>query len=294
MREEVVVVGAGPAGIAAAVQLKRSGHDPLVIESGVPGGLLRTAWRVENYPGFPNGIAGNELSETIANGLEEWDVRLERTEVNRIDLSENGFTIRTAEDDLEAVRVILATGTEPLPFDCQGLDELPKDRVHRDIIGLREVTDSTFVIIGGGDAAFDYSLALAENGNRCVILYRSQGARCLPLLLDWVNEQVDVEVHGSTEVRRVAWINDRIAVRTEGLVVTDIFADHLIIAIGRRPRDGMLSDSVRSEMKRLTADGLLYVIGDVANGPFRQTAIAAGDGVKAAMEVHERLKECSE
>jgi len=290
-----VVIGAGPAGIAAAVQLKRSGHDPLVLESGEPGGLLRTAWRVENYPGYPKGIGGRELAASIAAGLGEWSVRVERTEARELGLDDGGFVIETAGGRIHAGRVIVATGTEPLPYTCPGLDGVPFERVHRDIIGLREETESTFVIIGGGDAAFDYALALAENGNKIVILYRSPGARCLPLLLDWACDAANIECHGSTEVRRVAWINDdRIAVRTRGLVQTDIFADHLMIATGRRPRDGLLSEAVRNGMDRLRADGLLYVIGDVANGPYRQTAIAAGDGVRAAMEIHDRLTERKE
>ena len=290
-----MVIGAGPAGIAAAVQLKRSGHDPLVLEGGEPGGLLRTAWRVENYPGYPNGIAGRELAANVAAGLEEWSVRVERAEALELGLDGGGFVIETSGGRIHAGSVIVATGTEPLPYACPGLDGIPSERVHRDIIGLREETERTFVIVGGGDAAFDYALALAENGNKIVILYRSPGARCLPLLLDWAYNVADIECHGSTEVRRVAWINDdRIAVRTEGLVRTDIFADHLVIAIGRRPRDGLLSEAVRNGMDRLRADGLLYVIGDVANGPYRQTAIAAGDGVRAAMEIHERITEIKE
>lgn len=295
MKEDIAVIGAGPAGIAAAVQLKRSGHDPLVLESGEPGGLLRTAWRVDNYPGHPNGIGGRELAASVAAGLEEWSVRVERTEVLELDLDGNGFEIATPKGRFHADRVIIATGTEPLPYTCPGLDGIPPERVHRDIIGLREETERTIVIIGGGDAAFDYALALAEKGNRCVVLYHSPGARCLPLLLEWACDVADIECHGSTEVRRVVWINDdRIAVRTEGLVHTDLFADHLIVAIGRKPRDGFLSEAVRNDMDRLRADGLLYVIGDVANGPYRQTAIAVGDGVRAAMEIHERLTESRE
>ena len=155
----VAVIGCGPAGIAAAVQLVREGHPPLVFEGKRPGGLLRNANLVENYPGCPGGISGPELVERMLAQLEEHSVEVRREEVLELVCDEKSFSLRTGSGVYAALRVVLAPGTRPrvltVPDDCRG-------RVFSEVAEMGDVSGKRVAIIGAGDAAFDYALNLGR------------------------------------------------------------------------------------------------------------------------------------
>ncbi|MCI0497752.1 MAG: NAD(P)/FAD-dependent oxidoreductase [Thermoplasmata archaeon] len=288
--EEIAIVGAGPAGIAAAVQLTRSGRDPIVFEREGPGGMVRNAWRVENYPGFPDGIPGAELAQRMVAGLERWGTRVVAEEVTDLDLTPDGegFVLRTPSRERTTRAVIVASGTDPLPFAIPGLETVPPERFHREVYGLRDVEGASIAIIGGGDAAFDYALSLGER-NLAFILNRSFHARALNLLEDAAASSESVRRLDSTRVTALRSDGSRIFVRTEGACPMEFVVDHVVAAVGREPAISFISDAVLSARVDLEAKGLFYMVGDVARGSFRQVAIAVGDGLEAAMAVHRAL-----
>jgi thioredoxin reductase len=108
----VVVVGAGPAGIAAAIYLKRAGIDPLVFERDEVGGLLRNAHSVENYPGFPDGVSGQELVELLKRQLVRWRIDVRMEEVHKISREGDVFIVVSESGEVFAKSVIVATGTK--------------------------------------------------------------------------------------------------------------------------------------------------------------------------------------
>jgi thioredoxin reductase len=113
--EDVIVIGAGPAGIAAAIQLRRQGIDPVVFEKDAIGGLLRNANLVENYPGFPGGITGIDLVALLKKQLTEYSVRVITEDVTNLDYDGEFFVAKTANQGYHSRIMLIALQPEPSP-----------------------------------------------------------------------------------------------------------------------------------------------------------------------------------
>ncbi|OGD76830.1 MAG: hypothetical protein A2Y64_02315 [Candidatus Coatesbacteria bacterium RBG_13_66_14] len=283
------VVGCGPAGIAAAIQLARHGVEFFLFERGRPGGLLWNAHRVENYPGFPGGIPGPNLVGLFLRQLEEGGIVPIAEEVSGLERRPGGFILRTTVGEYEAARVVLATGTRPKPWDGPAVPPECADRVHTEVHPLRGLAGRKVVIIGAGDAAFDYALGLAGS-NDVTILNRGTRTRCLPLLERRASREPRIRYRAQTSPVKLGFADGRLLVQcTAGGATVDLEADHLLLAVGREPDLGLLAADLLDGDGRPVAG--LFVIGDAAGGRCRQAAIAVGDGVRAAMTIANDLDE---
>jgi len=284
-REAVSIIGAGPAGIAAAIQLKRGGVAPLVVEKERVGGLLKNAHRVENYPGFPDGIAGIDLVSLLERQLAGHGIEVLFEEVINVELDGRAFCVATTQRRLISSIVVVASGTKPRKSSDVAIGSGAEERIFYEMYPLRDVVGKKIAIIGAGDAAFDYALNMGRH-NDILILGRSEKSRCLPLLRERAEQSPRITILNETIVRRIA-------IGREGLQIECVsrerqtchHVDFLVFAIGREPKLDFLSETVRKQRRGLEESGLLYQIGDVHNGLFRQTAIAVGDGIKAAMRI---------
>ena len=285
---DVAVIGAGPAGIAAAIQLKRFGLEPAVIERERIGGLLVNANLVENYPGFPSGIRGVDLVRLFEAQLQRVGVRVSFEEVVALDYAET-FVLKTTRREFGARSVVIATGTRPRSPEGIEIPANAKARVFFEVHPIAEVEGKTVAIVGAGDAAFDYALNLSRR-NDVVLLNRTVRRRCLPLLWERVQRTSRIAYKEDTILSAVHAAGERLR-----LIVTgrggawELEADYVIFAIGRIPCLDFLSERIKAQIDRLEGEGMLYRIGDVKNGLYRQTAIAVGDGIRAAMSICERF-----
>ncbi len=319
----IAVIGAGPAGVAAAIQLKRGGFDPLVFERDRVGGLLVEANLVENYPGFPDGIAGHELALLMAAHLSRAGVNVVREEVALLERSKDAFSVHTPSGVTTAGTVVIASGTGPKALKGVRISRQAKDRVVYGIRGLEDVRDGRVAVIGGGEAAFDYALNIARH-NDVTILHRSSHPRCIPVLRERCEASPRITYHSNTTVEEISATRDGVMLRCTGQPAgemdhaaargsereTDrtsaggselgadhipvggsksetkcITADYVVVAIGRVPCLGFLGSGLVAQLDVLRRAGLLYLVGDVTNASARQAAISAGDGVRAAMEI---------
>jgi len=273
---EVAIIGAGPAGIAAAVQLKRYGIEPLVFEKGRIGGLLWNANLVENYPGFPGGIPGPELVGKLEAQLRKASVDVIYEEVVRL---EEGFGLKTEGGSYTADIVVVASGTEPRRFPGR-ISEKVEGRVFYEVYPLRDLAGARVAVVGAGDAAFDYALNLARR-NEVVLLNRGYKPKCLPLLWERARTTPSIAYREDVEVMEVLPSEGGVGLlcRTDG-GEEKVEIDYVLFAIGRQPKLDFMSPELRGRtLERL------HFIGDVKNGRFRQTAIAVGDGIRVAMEI---------
>jgi len=324
----VAIIGAGPAGIAAAVQLQRSGITPLLFEQTNIGGLLNNAFFVENYPGFPKGISGINLVKKFTMHLDTWGINVVKSRVIKVYKNKKDFILQTSAKKYRVQILIVASGTKPkLPdIDLSGCNE----KTLFEVYPIRNIKNKRIVIVGSGDAALDYALNLGRN-NKITILNRNNKIKGLDLLFKRIKKisqsgNGKITFFKNTKILALKQLNNCLSREIQlascnttcpvkcnsltgepfhqrsifhrDLIIkvlnkqkgeTSICCDYVLFAIGREPAIDFLS----SPLKRIFPDGdnkSIYFLGDVRQGNLRQTAIATGDGIKAAMEIAQELK----
>jgi thioredoxin reductase (NADPH) len=284
---EIIIIGGGPAGITAAIQLQRYGCDPLLFEKRELGGLLWNANLVENYPGFPNGVRGEKLIGLMQKQVERLDVQVKREEVLEVKKDGNGFSVETENAVYESKYLVVASGTKSQPMPVVISPEA-RAKVFTEVWPLLNEEEKQIVIVGAGDAAFDYALNLSKKRNNVTILNRGETVKCLALLFDRAAQEARIRYRARVAVSRI--VLDETATRLKVQCdAENVEADYVLFAIGRVPNRDFLSEEIRRRETELVQSGQLYFVGDVKNELFRQVAIAAGDGLRAAMQIYSRI-----
>ena len=274
--------------MTCAIQLQRYGLEPLLLEKRELGGLLWNANLVENYPGFPNGVRGEKLIGLMKKQIERLGVEIKREEVAKVEWDGTQFSVVTQCATHATDFLVVASGTNPRPLPEVVSPEARK-RVFTEVWPLADVTDKQIVIIGAGDAAFDYAINLVKKRNFVTILNRGETVKCLPLLFERATREAQITYRVGVIVSAVKVDETGTRLNVENDAGT-LDADYVLYAIGRVPNVEFLSDEIRQRKNELVKAGQLYFIGDVKNELFRQVAIAAGDGLRAAMEIYSQIE----
>jgi thioredoxin reductase (NADPH) len=293
----VTIVGAGPAGIAASIYLKRAELHPILLEKNEPGGLLRHAFLVENYPGFPGGITGIELVERFVEQLHAAEVSITKSGVKHVRHHDDTFLIETDQGRLVSSAIIIASGTTPRKLGIKVSASIKGTLLFYDprSIPLRgNGVKKRILVIGGGDIAFDYTLTLLNWGHEVTIVSRSEPT-CLPILQERVrNNGATIQIMSSPE--EIVEHRDDILLRCRrNNHVEELPADYILVACGRDPNTSFLSPTLKkcfdntSDFPQTCIPGL-YFAGDVIRGTYRQVGVAVGDGIHAAMMVEHYLR----
>ncbi len=289
---DIIVIGAGPAGIAASIYLKRAGIEPLIFEKGEVGGLLLNANLVENYPGFPQGISGRELVQLFKDQLLRLEIEVLKKEVNNISIGDGTLTLSAGSEHIDSRAIIIATGTKPKKLGIEGESELIGRKLFyeiKDIPPLRK--NNKYVIIGGGDAAFDYAINISAEVKSVDIIFKGKHPKCIQLLSERVQAMENIRPHPN--------IMPSAFEENEGIVTKcksesgemDFPSDFALVACGREPNIDFLPEL---EIVKINEDGGcetpgLFFAGDVRRGKKRQVGIAVGDGIICAMSALEFL-----
>jgi len=289
---KVAIIGGGPAGMICAVQLKRYGIELVLFERKRLGGLLWNANLVENYPGFPGGIPGAELAGRMIAQFESQSLAARPEEVIGVDHDGESFLVAAGSETTKAAVLVVATGTQPNRFPSGLIPPEAQNRVFYEVADLPDVRGKTVAVIGAGDAAFDYALQLSRRGCRALIFNRSSEIRSLPLLVSRAEASGQIEYHPNTALTAVKAGGDGLRLEmVDGRAEKTYKVDMLLGALGRTGCLPAFSPRLAADREKLSAAGQFHLIGDVHNGIYRQTAIAAGDGLRAAMIIYQYLKE---
>ena len=293
---DLAVIGAGPAGATCAMQADRYGIDAVVIDPQLPGGLVRCAHRIDNLPGFPDGISGKIFARLLADQLIRCNVPVIAATADGVQRTETGFLIRAGENDLACRALLLATGTRPLPFYVPGYSYAAETgRAHRDIRSLPlELSDAEVVVVGSGEAAVDSALSAALRGGRVTVVCRGNMVRAQRMLIREAAEQRVQFAHGYSLAAvehlggglALEWIGEEGTKRT--------VSDHLVVCIGREPRlslyRALVSDGPNPQSIATPVPGL-FLAGDVIRGAMRFVTTSAGDGMRAAELINRFLND---
>ena len=279
--DRIAIIGLGPGGISCAIQLHRYGLRPRIFEPSDTPGLLKNANLVENYPGFPEGITGSELYARFMKQLEQYSPDIVRSRVNKVVREEAQFILDAGEDVGRYKFVVLSTGTRPQELD---LDH-PREKTFYEVADVpRDLKN--ILILGGGDAAFDYALNLKDQEKEIWIVCRGERPKCLGLL-EKRCQDAGIETIIGTGVTSITEDQGRISATLENGL--QIEADCLLCALGRAPKLDPVDKDIRETLDNGGNVEGLFLVGDVKNGLRRQVGIAVGDGLKAAMEIWEMM-----
>ncbi len=281
---DLAVVGAGPAGCAAAVQATRMGLSVLLLDrTGRAGGLTANAWRIENYPGLEEPVPGPEYVRRLRLLLNRFGLKVQRTEIGSVESCGDSLVLAgTGVRDLRARTVVLATGTAPRSAGFRG--ERGSALVHTEVRRLDDMSAGHALVLGGGEAALDYALSLADWGWRSTVLVRSKRIRAEGRLLDAVRARKDIRLICGASLLEL----EESGVRATALIQTAegrrrVQTDAVLVAVGRRPVIPDLPSGARVDGPG-PVRGLrgAFCAGDAAVGSLGQACTAAGQGLEAA------------
>jgi len=293
---DVAIVGGGPAGMTAAVQAYRSDMSVVLFEKKELGGLLHNANLVENFPAERTPLSGPELVKVFESHLKKFDIEVRMEEVQVIGRTNEGlFKLESSINIYFSRVVILAAGTVPKEIKLEGMENISKGRVFFEIKDLYPLPENKeFVLIGGGDAVFDYSLQLQRFNNKVTILVRSEKPKCLSLLKRRVEQkEKEIRVFYGTDIGYIDEDKNssklKVNFRTDGKE-NELSFDFLICAVGRKANDILLKTpglgfdfELLNPVNGKTNIPGLYLAGDIKSGLYRQVGIAVGSGLMAAM-----------
>jgi thioredoxin reductase (NADPH) len=295
--ENVVIIGAGAAGLTAAIYTARANLSPLVVEGMQPGGQLTTTSDVENYPGFPHGIDGTKLMDDMREQAERFGTKCKFGEVTNVIFDSSPFTIElNGEEVIKSKTVIIATGATAKYLGIESEQRL----IGRGVSACATCDgafyrDVPVVVVGGGDTACEEAIFLTKFASKVTIIHRRDEFRASKIMADRVFENEKIDVQWNCVVDEV--LDDEmgvIGVKIKNMMtneISEIECKGYFSAIGHKPNtDIFLKYLETDDVGYLIADGVktsipgVYAAGDVADKIYRQAVTAAGTGCAAALE----------
>lgn len=303
--EPVVVLGGGVGGLTAALYLARAGRETIVIEGREPGGLLTQSHRVQNWPGERE-IDGALLMERMRKQAEESGAKVYREELVRVNFSKRPFLLTTRSLDgksvvrnLKAHSCIIAMGTRPNFLGVVGEGDYWGRGVTNCAVCDGPLYDQRTVgVVGGGDAALLEALYLSEIAKQVYIFVRRDRFRTVEReRLKRLQSSPNVKIFYQTEVQEVLGDGSQVTgVRFKKGEKTSLLPlDGLFLAIGSKPNTELFRGALEldaagyillTEGQKTSVEGV-YAVGDVVDPIYKQAISAAGDGAKAALQLHQ-------
>ena len=304
-KEQVVIIGGGPAGYTAALYAARANLSPVVLTGSTVGGQLSLTSEIENFPGFPESLGGMDLMDRMREQAERFGAVMKYEEVVSVDFDPGAHRIRTDRGEYTAKAAVISTGSSPRLLGVPG-----EDTFFGRGVSTCATCDGAFyrdrkvAVVGGGDSAMEEGLFLTRFASRVWIIHRRRELRASRIMQEralghpkitfqWgsvIDEVLGDETAGVTGVRVRELETDRVRV---------LDAEGLFIAIGHTPNTGIFRDKldldeqgyILTDRRQRTSVPGVFAGGDVQDHVYRQAVTAAGTGCAAAMEAEKYIAE---
>ncbi|NPV41885.1 MAG: thioredoxin-disulfide reductase [Anaerolineae bacterium] len=293
--EDILILGTGPAGLAAALYAARADLRPLLLTGTEIGGQAATTDRIENYPGFPDGVGGTELADLFQKNAERFGARLEYDTATQVDLSSRPFSVKTYSKEFKARALIIATGASPNKLGVPGEESFRGKGVsYCATCDGWFFKDKDVAVVGGGDSALEEAIFLTRYAKTVTIIHRREELRAGALLqkraktnpkIKFIWNSVVEEIRGDQGVSSLLIQNVQDGGKSE-LPVNGIF-----IFIGHSPNTQLFTNQLKMDDKNyIIADAHMntsvagvFAAGEVCDAFFRQVITSAGMGAAAAI-----------
>jgi len=293
---KTLILGSGPAGLAAALYAARADLAPLVLTGTELGGQAALTFAIENYPGFPEGVGGAELGDLFQKQAERFGARVEFDSAYSADLSSRPFKVTADSGDFQADSLIIATGASPIHLNIPGETQLTGKGVsYCATCDGWFFKDKKVVVVGGGDSALEEGLFLTRYASSVTIFHRRDSLRGGAVLQKRTLAHPKIQFVWTTVLTEVVGDEKMEAVKTKNLQTGEesVFpADGLFIFIGHTPNTKMFEGQLEMENGYIKVDERMntsvegvYAAGEAADSHFRQVVTSAGMGAAAAIEV---------
>jgi thioredoxin reductase (NADPH) len=318
MKEKLVIIGSGPAGWTAAIYAARANLSPLVFEGAgsrtmIPGGQLMFTTDVENYPGFPEGVTGQEMMMSFRKQAERFGTRIFTEDVVQVDLSATPKVLTSSGGKtVHADSVIIATGANAKWLDIPGEEELARmgGGVSACAVcdgALPFFRNQRLAVVGGGDSAMEEALYLTNFASEVLVIHRRDEFRASQIMADRVLEHDKITVVWNTVAEEVLSREENGLKEITGLRVRNTVTGEedtlevggLFVAIGHKPNTDFLGGQLRLKEsgyldlpdggRMATEIPGVFAAGDCVDDYYRQAVTAAGMGCMAALEAERWL-----
>ena len=295
---DLIIVGAGPAGIAASIYALRAGLNVIVIEREFYGGKMNYTDHIANYPGFVN-ISGNELSENMFSCAKNLDVNIEYNDVINSSLSDTVKIVTTSREiDYQSLSLIVATGLKNKDLKCKGEKEFSGKGVsYCAFCDGFLFKDKNVVVVGGGNSALEDAIYLSGICRKVTLLVRKNYLRADQILQDHIKNNNKIDIMFETQIDEIAG-SDKVekVILNSNNKLFDFNTDAVFIAIGQEPASSAFSEIssnrgyfMSNENCSTNLDGV-YVAGDCREKQLRQIVTAVSDGAIAASQAIKYVK----
>ncbi len=296
---DLIIIGAGTAGLAAGIYGARSGLKTLILEEKIVGGTTLDAPLVENYPGFPR-IGGAELAEKMASQCRSTGVNIHELEsVVGLEFKGDQKIVKTKRTTYEAKAVIIASGSHYREIGVLGEKEFRGRGVsYCGICDGPLFKGKRVLVVGGGNSAAITTLYLADLASEVKIVHRRDAFRAEDALVKAMEVKNNVQILWNTQVKEIKGeklINKVVLFNNRTGETRELSVDGVFVQVGEAPNSELAKEAgveidedgyVKIDMRQRTSIAGLYAAGDVTNHPVKQIGVAVGQGITAALEAY--------